>query len=168
MRFLATRKIARAPMAPQMECPVCLRDAPLHSLPCHESHRFCASCMLPVLLATGLRCPLCRAVATGVPLAPPRAARARVVTLTPSDAHPYAGVTVCNAAGGVRIQRLHASDLFASALRVGQTLTSINGVPCVHHSLVVRQVDECCRRRVPMRLVCTGTTERLRALRRGR
>lgn len=132
-----------------MECPVCF--APLtaattvHVQPC--LHAYCAACLERIMCASGGTCALCRGTIAGVE--EDTAGAGRVIAVGRGK---HAGVTLTNAADGVRVVALKPRDAAAQHLRVGDVITHINGIPAVHHCVAVAQIDEATRHGIPVRV----------------
>jgi hypothetical protein len=65
------------------------------------------------------------------------------VVIKTSDFAPHVGVTLKNVAGGVVVTKLSVGDLGAIHLCKGDIIRAINGIPAVHHKMMVALIDVC-------------------------
>lgn len=117
------------------ECPICFECMQLVTvLPCR--HMFCYSCAVRASLEFGMACALCKQIVCGIT---PNKMR-EDVALDVGNGR-YAGVTLTNDIHGVRVQKLHPKDEARSVLSVKDVITSINGLPTVHHRDAVAAIN---------------------------
>lgn len=123
------------------ECVVCLQNRTMiHTEPCGHSI-MCSVCIVPSLVCSGMRCPICRILITNIPDKP---GGGSTVSMMPCDDFPHVGITLKNAPGGVVVCGLVDGDLGSKHLRKGDIITFINNIPAVHHRTMVAIINECC------------------------
>ena len=128
------------------ECVVCFANKASSSLPC--GHEFCESCIYRAVIAGGMRCPMCRERVVELPF---RTQYAGFVSIVPGQGK-HVGVTLKDAPGGVEVLKVCRDDLaFEYFLRPGMCIRSINGIPAVHHRLVVDVINQCTQKNIPVR-----------------
>jgi len=103
----------------------------------------------------GMRCPMCRAIVTGVsPVSMSHLTQdseeCDADVVFPVDGH--FGVTVTDTLNGVRVTGLDPRDKGRRFLCTNDVITRINGIPAVHHRDVIRVIDECTLNSIEVRL----------------
>lgn len=140
------------------ECPVCLESVrdPVLLHPCR--HLFCRACSYRVLLEGGVRCPLCRGIATALTPHSPSLRKGRAAVRLEVDAERgrHAGIRVRDDVRGgfVKVEAAVSQDEASRCgIREGDAILSVNNIPAVHHRDVVAVVQECTDRGHPVTLV---------------
>ena len=111
-------------------------------------HWLCTSCMLKAVVAGAMRCPMCRQRVVELPF---QSQYMGFVSIIPGVGD-HVGVTLKDVPGGVEVLKVCKQDLASEHfLRPGMCIRSVNGIPAVHHRLVVDVINECTLRHTPIR-----------------
>lgn len=133
------------------DCPICMEsysdDAATTIQPC--GHLFCRTCIARTF-KNNLECPLCRGVPSSVTTIGTGTSTGTCITSMAStiktvlikcviNPQQHAGITLADAAHGVRVLRTNVCDAArASGIQINDVIVCINGLPCTSHYQVSR------------------------------
>ena len=128
------------------ECPICFENNNLvNIIPC--SHKFCNKCAIHSSIQFGMKCSICRSIVCGIE---PSEYRQDCVIDVGNGLH--AGVTLRNDSKGVRVTKLEKRNQGIKVLKINDVITSLNGIPAIHHRDVVTGIDEATKSGYPVQL----------------
>jgi hypothetical protein len=120
----------------------------------------CKKCTLPALLCNGLRCSVCRTLVENLPKQF-RSNTDNSVTIQTNEALPHVGVTLKNTDAGVMISALSKCDIGCKHLQKGDIIQAINGIPAVHHKVMITLINACSKSQTCMHIERTNNRSRI-------